>query len=156
MAARRCQAREWSLQIHGGSHIGAAGMAYQTHTTMELAHWRGHHVAVALVDCSKCYERVEHLQAQEDAYQTGCPADIVNSAFAHYSGTRILRANGAVGPAVTGAHGIIASCAHAKDILKAFLLPVAQATKITAFRDYVDDMTFLSVADMLAQAALNL
>ena len=156
MAARRSQARDWSLSIHGGTHIGAAAMAHHTHTTMELAHWRHHHVAMALIVCSKCYERVEHYQAQSDAATTGCPADIVSTALAHYGGKRILRANGAVGPAVSGAHGIIAGCAYAKDILKAFLLPIARQTENTTFRDYVDDMTLLSVAETPTQAVLNL
>ena len=73
-------------------------MAYSTHATMELAHWKGQHTVLALLDCSKCYERVEHLTGAQDAYDSGCPPDIVNTAFRQYAGTRILRAHGAVGP----------------------------------------------------------
>ena len=105
---------------------------------------------------SKCYERVEHHTDREDAQRSGCPQDIANTAFTHYAGTRILRAHGAVGPPVTGAHGIIAGCSYAKDILKSFLLPVATTATTTVFRDYVDDITLLAIGDSPHQVVIRL
>ena len=110
---------------------------------MEIAHWRGQHRILALLECSKCHERVEHFTGREDAQNSGCPQDIADTAFLHYAGTRILRAHGARGPPTTGAHGIVAGCSFAKDFLKSFLLPAPRSAIKANSRDYVDDTTLL-------------
>ena len=145
MAIRKKQARGWSLHLHGGEHSGAAAMACRSRALTELAHWGGKHVLSAFLDCSKCYERIEHRTAGQRATGTGCPATIINMAMHIYNGPRYLRAHGAVAKAASGRHGLIAGCSFAKDILKAFLKPVSALGKVTTFRDYVDDMVVTAV-----------
>ena len=125
MAARRIDAKDWSLSIHGGKHLGAAALAYDTQVRIEKAHWAGEHVLIAFLDCSKCYERIEHSIAGQDTVATGCPDTIANMVFHQYAGNRIVRAHGAAAKPLQGNHGLIAGCSYAKDILKAFLIPTA-------------------------------
>jgi hypothetical protein len=73
-----------------------------------------------------------------------------------YSGPRLVRAHGAVAKPVSGHHGLIAGCAYAKDILKAFLGDAAKAAEPLQFRDYVDDMTLLAVGRTGTLAAKSL
>eukprot|EP00972_Heterocapsa_arctica_P047576 7018404-Heterocapsa_arctica.AAC.1 len=48
----------------------------------ELARLKGRHFAAACIDCSKCYERVEHKVAAKAAVTPGCNSTIVSLSFA--------------------------------------------------------------------------
>ena len=73
------------------------------------------------------------------------PLGILSMVISVYCGPRFVRAHGAVAAPVEGHHGLIAGCAFAKDVLKAFLMGAAREARPLHFRDYVDDMTLLSV-----------
>ena len=156
MAIRKRDLRQWSLQLHGGRHLGAAHLACLTQVDMELAHYRGFHTLFALLDCSKCYERIEHRTAGTRAHQSGCPDTALNMIMSAYSGSRLLRAHGAVALPAHGQHGLIAGCSFAKDVLKAFLRPTATRPISGKFRDYVDDMNVLAIAPTPQRAAIAL
>ena len=156
MAIRREQARPWSLRIHGGTHEGAAAMACRSRAQTEIAHWEGKHTITAYLDCSKCYERIEHETAGHRAVDSGCPVAIINMAMSIYSGPRYIRVHGAVAKPARGRHGLIAGCSFAKDILKAFLIPTAALARVTLFRDYVDDMVITSTGKQPDQAVNKL
>ena len=156
MAIRKEQARDWSLAIHGGAHEGAAAMASRSRAQAEITHWEGKHTITAFLDCSKCYERIEHETAGKRATSSGCPASIINMAMSIYSGPRYIRVHGAVAKPARGRHGLIAGCSFAKDILKAFLVPISALARGTTFRDYVDDMVITSTGKQADQAVNKL
>ena len=156
MVVRKQDLKGWSQTIHQGRHQGAAEMAVRTRIQMELQTWEGRHSLLALLDCSKCYERVEHLTAGNRAQDSGCPDTILNLIMDMYSGPRRLRAHGAVSRPTSGHHGLIAGCSFAKDLLKSFLTPIRELDIDATFRDYVDDMTILSHGRTAREAATHL
>ena len=156
MVIRKQHLSTWSRTLHGGRHKGAAELAACTRIDMELASWRGLFTLLALLDCSKCYERVAHALAGQRAVDAGFPDTILNLIFNMYSGPRRLRAHGAISNTTTGHHGLIAGCSFAKDLLKAFLRTAATLPMHATFRDYVDDMTLLSTGATPDEAAMRL
>ena len=156
MAIRKQDTRQWSLQIHGGSHQGAAAMACHTRAQVELAAWKGESVLMALLDCSKCYERVDQFTAAQRAVESGCPDTVVNMSMNIYSARRLIRVHGAVARPTAGHRGLIAVCSFAKDYLKSFLGPIAKHATNTTFRDYVDDMVLIAQGRNPGQAAAKL
>ena len=125
MAIRKAHTRDWSLKIHGGKHEGAAAMACRTKIHTEISGWKGQETLSTFLDCSKCYERIEHYVAVTRAIELGFPATIGNLNASIYSGSRYVRVHGAVAQPAKGRHGLIAGCSFAKDLLKAFLKPIA-------------------------------
>eukprot|EP00972_Heterocapsa_arctica_P096880 14292851-Heterocapsa_arctica.AAC.1 len=57
MAIRKCRVKRWALKLNDGR---------------ELAKIRGKSFSAAYIDCSKCYERVNHKVAATAAINTGC------------------------------------------------------------------------------------
>ena len=102
MVIRKQHLSAWSKTLHSGRHQGAAELATRTRIDMELDHWRGLFTLLALLDCSKCYERVEHFVAGHRAIASGFPDTVLNLIMHMYSGTRRLRAHGSIGPPTTG------------------------------------------------------
>jgi len=84
------------------------------------------------------------------------PLRVLNMVMNIYSGPRLVRAHGAVALPVKGNHGLIAGCAFAKDVLKAFLKEAAEVARPLHFRDYVDDMTLMTVGSTGDLAARSL
>ena len=136
--------------------MGAAECAFRTAVEVEHAGAQGKHALMAFLDCSKCYERVSHALAAARAAETGMPLRVLNMVMNVYSGPRLVRAHGAVALPVAGNHGLIAGCAFAKDVLKAFLKEAAEVAKPLCFRDYVDDMTLMTVGSTGGLAAKSL
>ena len=155
MVIRKQHLHTWSRTLRGGRHKGAAEFAAATRIDMELASWSGLFTLLALLDCSKCYERVAHALAGARARDSGFPDTIFNLIFSLYSGPRRLRAHGAISNP-TGHHGLIAGCSFAKDLLKAFLHTTATLPMQVTFRDYVDDMTPLATGAAPEEAAVHL
>jgi ribonuclease HI len=131
-------------------------MAMATSVGAERAHCQGKYALFALLDCSKCYERVGHAKAGERARQMGLSASALNLIFGMYSGSRHVRVHGAVAGSVSGFHGIVAGCAFAPDILKCFLTPASCSVKQTTFRSYVDDIAVAAKGDTPLLAAYKL
>eukprot|EP00972_Heterocapsa_arctica_P027720 4076631-Heterocapsa_arctica.AAC.1 len=57
----------------------------------DFAKIRGTHFSAAYIDCSKCYERVDHVSAAAAAVKTGCNSTIVALAFDMYKTPRIVQ-----------------------------------------------------------------
>lgn len=70
-----------SRRLHGGAHVGAAARAIRTRASVELQHHQGRSTLLALLDCSKCYERVGHVVAGSRALASGLPGRIANMIF---------------------------------------------------------------------------
>lgn len=58
-----------------------------------------------------------------------------------YCGSRLVRVRGAIGRLVRGHHVVIAGCSFARDMIEAFLLPVARLPFRREYRGYVDYIT---------------
>eukprot|EP00972_Heterocapsa_arctica_P086864 12805808-Heterocapsa_arctica.AAC.1 len=57
----------------------------------ELTRLTGKHSTAAYIDCSKCYERVDHKVAATAAVTTGCNSTIVALYFAMYKTPRVIQ-----------------------------------------------------------------
>lgn len=105
--------------------------------SIEAEHYQGDHSLLAFLDCSKCYERVGHALAGRRALRSGLAARVANMLFDMYKGRRHVK----VARPKTGGHGLVAGCAFAKDILKAFLVPINEECPRGKPWDYVDGIT---------------
>lgn len=116
-------------------------MAFRTAAPSELAQWWGDFTLAAFLDCSNCCERIEHRMAGYRVIASGMPTQVINLVMDAYGGSRLARVHGAVAHLVHGAHGLIAGCSFAKDVLRSFLLPVARRVHMEKFRDYEGGIT---------------
>ena len=123
MVLRKAEFSGWSRALHGGHHVGAADLAGQVRREEEYAAWRGCHSFTAYLDCSKCYERIDHSTARARAEAAGLPSRLGRMIFAMYGGERRVKVHGAVSRAGRFMRGLVAGCSFAKDVLKAFLSP---------------------------------
>lgn len=71
---------------------------------------------------------------------SGLPGRIANMIFDMYAADRHIKVHGAVAGPRIGHRGLIAGCAFAKDILKAFLIQPLQQCPTERPRDCVDDI----------------
>ena len=131
-------------------------MACRTRIHTEISGWKGHETLSTFLDCSKCYERIEQYVAVQRAIDSGFPDRISNLNASIYSGSRYVRVHGAVAQPAKGRHGLIAGYSFAKDLLKAFLKPIAAIGQYTVFRDYVDDMVVTATGRTAEEAANKL
>eukprot|EP00972_Heterocapsa_arctica_P093779 13833116-Heterocapsa_arctica.AAC.1 len=87
----------------------------------ELAKIRGKHFSAAYVDCSKCYERVDHNSAASAAVDTGCNSTVVALSFDMYKTPRIVQVHKSNTQPIEANRGIIAGCAFTVHYLKAMI-----------------------------------
>eukprot|EP00972_Heterocapsa_arctica_P098675 14561337-Heterocapsa_arctica.AAC.1 len=106
MAVRKCRVKQWALDLNDGRFTSPETLVWEIPARGELATLRGKYFSAAYIDCSKCYERVNHKAAATAAIETGCDPTIV-----HKANTQPIEANG----------GILAGCAFAVNILKAMI-----------------------------------
>eukprot|EP00972_Heterocapsa_arctica_P010387 1527918-Heterocapsa_arctica.AAC.1 len=71
MAVRKCRVKQWALKLNDGRFTSPETLVWGTAARGELANIRGTYVSAAYIDCSKCYERVNHKVAAEAAIETG-------------------------------------------------------------------------------------
>ena len=109
----------------------------------EIGKWRGQGSITAFLDCSKCYERVSHDKAYTRMIQTGCHPKIANLVMDLYQVQRRIKVYGATPKTLHAKAGIIAGCAFANDVLKAFLEAVKEVMQAEC-RDYVDDIMIIA------------
>ena len=109
----------------------------------ELGKAKGEGTITAILDCSKCYERENHKDAFRRTLRSGCNPTKANLVMDLYQGARIIRVHGAISQVMRAKAGLIAGCAFAKDVLKAFLETIKQVTTAEC-RDYVDDITIIA------------
>ena len=88
-------------------------------------------------------QMLSHDKAYERMTQTGCHPKIANLVMDLYQGQRRIKVHGAASRTLRAKAGILAGCAFAKDVLKAFLDPIKEVMQAEC-RDYVDDITIIA------------
>ena len=92
----------------------------------------------AYLDCSKCYAHIRHVDAQEAAIRTRCPAEIMNLALSMYSGRRHIKVHGCLSQGFYPTSGLLAGCARARDLLQSVRGPILISGTDSQARIYVD------------------
>eukprot|EP00972_Heterocapsa_arctica_P033280 4898328-Heterocapsa_arctica.AAC.1 len=63
MAIRKRKVRQCAIKLNDGRFTSPETLVWEIVATGELAKIRGKHFSAAYIDCSKCYERVDHNSA---------------------------------------------------------------------------------------------
>jgi hypothetical protein len=110
VAVRKKRVKEWVLNLHGGEIRAPEDLVWEVAARAETAKANGRCHAAAYFDCSKCYERVRHDSAVQDALGTGCDPVIVALSFAMYGQKRTISVHGAEVRGVNADRGLLAGC----------------------------------------------
>eukprot|EP00972_Heterocapsa_arctica_P010183 1494341-Heterocapsa_arctica.AAC.1 len=78
MAARKSKVKQWATHINDGRFSSPGTLLREIAARGELARLTGKHFSAAYIDCSKCYDRVNHKVAANAAVTTGCKSTIVS------------------------------------------------------------------------------
>eukprot|EP00972_Heterocapsa_arctica_P072204 10663346-Heterocapsa_arctica.AAC.1 len=70
MAVRKCKVRQWAMKLNKGRCSLPETLVWEIAARGELAKIRGKYFSAAYIDCSKCYERVDHISAATAAVKT--------------------------------------------------------------------------------------
>eukprot|EP00972_Heterocapsa_arctica_P029794 4389741-Heterocapsa_arctica.AAC.1 len=81
MAVRKSKVRQWAMKLNEGRFNSPDTLVWESAARGELANIRGKRFSAAYIDCSKCYERVDHTSAATAAVKTGCNSTIVALSF---------------------------------------------------------------------------
>eukprot|EP00972_Heterocapsa_arctica_P080884 11920979-Heterocapsa_arctica.AAC.1 len=79
------------MQLNDGRFSSPETVVWEIAARGELARLKGMHFVAAYIDCSKCFERVNHKLAAEAAVATGCNRTIVTLAFGMYRKLRVTQ-----------------------------------------------------------------
>lgn len=153
MTVRKQDFRPWPLGLHGGRREAGASLAFRTAASIEIAQSRGRSTLVAFLGCSKCYDCIDDRTVADRASASSMPDQVLNLGTDTCGGSRLVHVRGAVASPERGLHGLIAGCSFAKDVLEAFLLPVARIPINGQFRDCIDDIMVKVEADTPGEAA---
>ena len=107
MKRRKKHTKDWTTRLYGPQVPGALEEAWKLRA-MEVWTHGGGCVGAALLDVSKCYERVAHRLAGRRADETGCPPMITNLVLNMYQGARRLLVDGATSKPLRGHSGLMA------------------------------------------------
>ena len=142
MKIRRQSYQSWTREIHHGREESALDLAWKTRVQDEIDESNGLYTITSFLDCSKCYERVNHRVAQDLLLGADAPPSLVNMILSMYQGDRYIKVHGQTIHAGKFHQGIIAGCSWAKDILKVLIADIKSscADLGITLRDYVDDM----------------
>eukprot|EP00972_Heterocapsa_arctica_P040994 6042357-Heterocapsa_arctica.AAC.1 len=138
MAIRKCRVKQWALKLNDGRFTSPETLVWEIAARGELANIRGKHFSSAYIDCSKCYERVNHKVAATAAINTGCDPAIVALSFNLYKTPRSMQVHKSNTQPMEANGGILAGCAFAVNILKAMIKHDVKDDD-NELRDYVDD-----------------
>eukprot|EP00972_Heterocapsa_arctica_P029184 4291574-Heterocapsa_arctica.AAC.1 len=111
-----------------------------------MATIRGKHFSAAYIDCSKCYERVDHKIAATASVDIGCNPTIVALSFEMYKTPRVVQVHKSNTQPIEARRGILAGCAFAVHYLKALIKQKVNDDD-NELRDYVDDMVLFKEGD---------
>eukprot|EP00972_Heterocapsa_arctica_P060453 8915056-Heterocapsa_arctica.AAC.1 len=64
------------MKLNDGRFSSPGTLVWEIGARGELAKIRGKHFSAAYIDCSKCYERVDHKSAATAAVKMGCNSTI--------------------------------------------------------------------------------
>lgn len=131
---------QYKRLCHNLSDIVAPSMmASRARAWMEVQQYTGKCTLLTSLACRECYERVGHRQAGDRVLRSGVPGRVANMVFDMSTSGRHVWAHGAMARPRQGNRGLVAGCAFAKDILKAFLAePFSQCPED---HGTVDDIT---------------
>ena len=121
MAIRKCRVKQWALNLNDGKFSSPETLVWEIAAKGELAKIKGKYFAAAYIDCSKCYERVNHKAAAQAAIDTGCDPIIAALSFNMYKQPRILQVHKSNTQPIEAEGGILAGCAYAVTVLKAMI-----------------------------------
>eukprot|EP00972_Heterocapsa_arctica_P016765 2474427-Heterocapsa_arctica.AAC.1 len=79
------------MQLNDGRFSSPETLVWEIAARGELARLKGRHFVAAYIDCSNCYERVDHKVAAEAAIATGCNKTLVALAFGVYRKRRVIQ-----------------------------------------------------------------
>eukprot|EP00972_Heterocapsa_arctica_P011007 1612948-Heterocapsa_arctica.AAC.1 len=89
MAVRKSKVRQRAMKLNDGRFSSPETLVWTISARGELDNIKGKHFSAAYIDCSKCYERVDHKTAATAAVKTGCNSTIVALSFDMYNTSRI-------------------------------------------------------------------
>eukprot|EP00972_Heterocapsa_arctica_P084704 12475164-Heterocapsa_arctica.AAC.1 len=69
------------MKLNDGRFTSPETLVWDIAARGELANISGKYFSAAYIDCSKCYERVDHIAAVTAAVKTGCNSTIVALTF---------------------------------------------------------------------------
>eukprot|EP00972_Heterocapsa_arctica_P019912 2937480-Heterocapsa_arctica.AAC.1 len=70
MAVRKSKLRQRAMKLNQGRFNSPETLVWEIAARGELAKIGGKHFSAAYIDCSKCYERVDHISAATAAVKT--------------------------------------------------------------------------------------
>ena len=141
--------------------VGADQAAWQLAAEAETQRLQGRAMAGIFLDCSKCYDRVSHVQLDDAARRLRFPDPLLVLALRIYGAPRRLRLNGGFSDERTPTHGITAGCGLAVALLRAYLhdavtrVPPEAAgdgETVAVVRRYVDDLVIWAAGPPKAAA----
>eukprot|EP00972_Heterocapsa_arctica_P100120 14762743-Heterocapsa_arctica.AAC.1 len=71
MAIGKSKVRQWAIKLNVGRFTSPETLVWEIAARGELANIRGKYFSAAYIDCSKCYELVNHKVAATAAVDTG-------------------------------------------------------------------------------------
>eukprot|EP00972_Heterocapsa_arctica_P005852 863657-Heterocapsa_arctica.AAC.1 len=71
MAVRKSKVKQWAMKLTDGRFSSPETLVWEIAARGELAKLTGKHFSAAYIDCSKCYERVDHTVAATAAVKMG-------------------------------------------------------------------------------------
>ena len=121
MAVRKCKVKQWAMDLNDGRFSSPETLVWELAARGELANLRGKCFSAAYIDCSKCYERVNHKAAATAAVETGCNPTIVALSFNMYKTPRVLQVHKSNTKPIAANRGILAGCGVAVHYLKSMI-----------------------------------
>eukprot|EP00972_Heterocapsa_arctica_P112484 16432030-Heterocapsa_arctica.AAC.1 len=60
MAVRKSKVKQWAMKLNDGRFISPETLVWEIAARENWQTFSGKHFTAAYIDCSKCYERVDH------------------------------------------------------------------------------------------------
>eukprot|EP00972_Heterocapsa_arctica_P110998 16342337-Heterocapsa_arctica.AAC.1 len=76
MAIRKSKVKQWAIILNDGRLSSPETLVWEVAARGELSRLKGTFFLAAYIDCSKCYELVQHSVAAKAAVETGCKSTI--------------------------------------------------------------------------------
>eukprot|EP00972_Heterocapsa_arctica_P114683 16443689-Heterocapsa_arctica.AAC.1 len=77
MAVRKSRVKQWAMKLNNGRVSSPETLVWEIAARGELARLTGKPFSAAYIECSKCYDRVDHKIVSTAAVKTGCNSTIV-------------------------------------------------------------------------------
>eukprot|EP00972_Heterocapsa_arctica_P100988 14885453-Heterocapsa_arctica.AAC.1 len=121
MVARKSKVKQWAMKLNDGMFSSHETLVWEIAARGELAKTRGKHFPAAYIDCSKCYERVDHRFPATAAVKTECNSTIVALSFDMYRTSRIIQVHKSNTQPIEANRGILAGCGYAVHYVEAMI-----------------------------------